>query len=149
MRISDVCTREVVHIAAPATVRQAATLMRRSHVGLLVVVEQPNGERYPIGVLTDRDIVLSVVAAGIDPDVITVGDVMIRRVCSCSQDDDLFGVLQTMRNHGVRRLPVLDGNGALCGLISVDDIVAALSQHLFDLSAALRREQINEMHMRV
>jgi CBS domain-containing protein len=148
MSIIDIATRHVVSIGAGATVREAAELMRHRHVGLLVVVEQPNGERYPIGVLTDRDIVVSVTAPGIDPDVITVGDVMSRAVSTCGAHDDLFGALQTMRVHGIRRLPVVDGHGALCGLVSIDDIIAAIGQNLGDLSAALRREQVNEMRSR-
>jgi CBS domain-containing protein len=149
MNVFDVCTREVVHLGADATVREAAELMRHRHVGMTVVVEKPNGECFPIGVLTDRDIVVSVVAPGIDPEVITVADVMTREITSCGIGDDLFQVLQAMHADGVRRLPVLDSDGALRGLISIDDIVAAIGAQLVELSAVMRRGQVREMQMRV
>jgi CBS domain-containing protein len=149
MFVTDICTRDVIHIRPEATVRQAAQLMRRAHVGALVVVEQPNGKCFPVGMLTDRDIAVAVVAPGVDADVITVGDVMTPEVIGCAARDDVFDALQQMRSRGVRRLPVLDEVGALCGLLSADDVIGAIATHLFDLSAALRREQVNEMRARV
>jgi CBS domain-containing protein len=148
MRITDVCTRDVVHILPTASVVDAAELMRSRHVGALVVVEQPNGERYPIGMLTDRDIVVAVVSKGIAADTLKVSDVMSRALVSCDEMDDLFGAIQSMRTHGVRRLPVLGEGGALCGIVSADDIVSAIGWHLSDLSAALRTEQVQEMQLR-
>jgi CBS domain-containing protein len=148
MRITDICTRDVVHIGPTASVRDAAELMRNRHVGSLVVVEQPNGECFPIGMLTDRDITVGVVSMGADAANLTVADLMSRALVSCAEQDDLFAAIQSMRRHGVRRLPVLDGNGALCGLVSADDIVSAIGWHLADLSAALRAEQVHEMQVR-
>ncbi len=148
MRIVEICTRDAVHIGPDASVADAAELMRTRHVGALVVVEQPNGERYPVGIITDRDIVLTVVSKRIDPERITVADVMSRDLVSCGEHDELFGAIQAMRLHGVRRMPVLDGKGALRGMLSADDAMAAIGQHLTDLAAALRREQAAEMRTR-
>lgn len=148
MRISDICTRNVVHISAAASVREAATTMRSRHVGALVVVDQPNGERIPIGILTDRDIVLSVVAAGVDAERLSVGDAMSQPVATCSEHDDVFGAIETMRRYGVRRLPLLNAAGGLSGMLAADDIVGALGDYLHGLGHALSREQAHEMEAR-
>ena len=149
MHIDEVCTRDVVDIAPDISIREAAHRMRRLHVGSLVVVERASGERTPVGILTDCDIVVSVVSPGIDADVLTVGDVMSRPVVTCAKTDDLFDALKRMRETGIRRLPVLDASGELCGLLSTDDVVSALSWHLRELSRALTSEQVREMARRV
>jgi CBS domain-containing protein len=145
MRISEICTRNVVHIGATASVREAAQTMRKNHVGALVVIDQPNGERIPIGVITDRDIVVSVVAPGVDPQALTVGDVMSRPPATCGEEQDIFDAIQTMRARGVRRLPVLNAMGGLAGMLSTDDIHGALSMHSGELSHALTHEHVHEM----
>lgn len=83
-----------------------------------------------------------------DADAVTVRDAMSRRLATCSVEDDLFTIIQSMRIHGVRRMPVLDGKGSLAGIVSSDDIVGALAQHLVDLCAAMRRQQVQEMQHR-
>ena len=148
MRISDICTGHVVHCRPEASVRDAAEAMRRHHVGALVVVDEPNGERLPIGMLTDRDIVVAVVAAGVDPASLAVRDVMSGKLVTCSEQDELFDAIGLMRTHGVRRLPVLNPHGGLAGIVSADDIQAALGEHLQGLGRALTREQVREMQSR-
>jgi len=148
MQISDICTRKVIHIIAAASVREAAQTMRKRHVGALVVVDQPNGERIPVGVVTDRDIVVAVVAEGIDAQTLTVGDLMSRNPATCGEDEGLFDAIQTMRKHGVRRLPVLNSKGGLAGIVTIDDIYCALSTHMSALSSAMSREQVHEMETR-
>jgi CBS domain-containing protein len=148
MRIADICTRNAVHIGATESVQVAAEVMRKRHVGSLVVIEQRNGERIPVGVITDRDIVLAVVAPGIDPGTSTVADVMTRPAATCTEDEDLFDAIETMRTRGVRRLPVLGAKGGLAGMVSADDIYDALGTHLRELGHALTREQVREIETR-
>lgn len=149
MRIADICTRDVIQVGADASLREAAEVMRHRHVGALVVVEQPNGGQVPIGILTDRDIVLSVLAPGVDIDALKVADVMTANLATCRESDVLFDAIRTMRDHGVRRLPVLDSTGGLSGMVAADDIYSALGTHLQELSRALTREQVREMQSRI
>ncbi len=148
MRIGDICNQHVIHIGAAASVREAAQLMRAHHVGALIVVEQPNGERIPIGVITDRDIAISVVAPGIDPQSVTVGDVMSRTPATCNDSEDLFDAIETMRVRGVRRLAVLNAKGGLVGVLASDDINGALCSHMIELGRALTRQHVKEMQTR-
>lgn len=148
MRIADIYTRNVVRISETASVRDAAELMRNRHVGSLVVVDKPDGDQVPTGILTDRDIVVAVVAPGVEVESLTVADVMNRRLAICSEDHDLFDAIEIMRERGVRRLPVVDANGSLTGIVAADDIYSALGTHMRELSYALMREQVREMRLR-
>lgn len=148
MQVHDICTHEVVSISPAASVVEAARLMRARHVGVLVVVEQPNGERIPVGVLTDRDIVLEVVAPEAPCARLRVDDVMTREPATCSEDEQLLDAVARMRAYGIRRLPVLNPKGGLCGLLSLDDIYGALGVYLQEMSRALTRGQVREMEAR-
>lgn len=148
MRIADVCTHRVVSTQATVSVRDAAEAMRQHHVGALVVVEKPNGERIPVGIVTDRDIVVAVVATGGNPDKLTLGQIMSKPVATCTESEGLFAAILTMREHGVRRLPVLNAKGGLAGMVAADDIYSALGTHMADLGQALAREETREMQDR-
>lgn len=148
MRIADVCTHRVVSTQATVSVRDAAEAMRQHHVGALVVVEKPNGERIPVGIVTDRDIVVAVVATGGNPDKLTLGQIMSKPVATCTEAEGLFAAILTMREHGVRRLPVLNAKGGLAGMVAADDIYSALGTHMADLGQALAREETREMQDR-
>lgn len=149
MRIADVRTVQVVHIATDETIRAAAVRMRKSHVGCLVATDPQSADQVPVGILTDRDIVLAVVAAGVDPEAVTVADVMSRNLACCREYDDVLDALRIMHERGIRRLPVTDGSGKLTGIVAADDICAALGAQLAKLGRALTREQpMREMQLR-
>lgn len=148
MRVAEACTRDAVCIGAPDSVRSAAELMRKRHVGSLVVIGNSGDARCPLGILTDRDIVLAVTAAGADPESLTVGDVMTRSPATCANDDDLFDAIRKMRMHGVRRLPVIDAEGRLAGVISADDIYGTLGAQLCELGLALTHGHVRERETR-
>lgn len=145
MPIGDVCVRDVVIANKSTTVREAAMLMRRSHVGDLVVTEEkPDGRRIPVGIVTDRDIVLTVIAAALDPAVYTLGELVTRDLVSVSEDQGVFESIQHMRRNGVRRMPVVDRGGGLVGIISVDDVVQLLSEEMSEVAKLFSREQVLE-----
>lgn len=145
MAIGSVCTTEVAVATRDTTVFEAARMMRQLHVGDLVVVE---GGRSPIGIVTDRDIVLSVVATGLDANVFTLGDLMTRDLVTVREDTGVFETIQLMRLHGVRRLPVTDREGGLVGIISVDDLVELLADEMAELGKLIAREQAHEFQAR-
>jgi CBS domain-containing protein len=122
--------------------------MRDHHVGNLVVVE-PRGSAYvPVGILTDRDIVVAVVAKGVSPEAVTVGDAMTRNLLTVRDDASLEFALREMRRHGVRRAPVVRANGDLVGIIAIDDIVQHLAVQLSELADLIRVEQHAEQRTR-
>ena len=134
MRIGEICTLQTVHCKRDLSVQGAALLMRNHHVGDLVVVEQPNGEQVPVGILTDRDIVISVIALGLDPSSLLVGDIMTEQLMTALEDEDVYETIDRMRAKGIRRLPVVNSLGGLAGIVSVDDLLEFLAEEMAELS---------------
>jgi CBS domain-containing protein len=140
--------REVLVAARGTTIQDAAKLMRQHHVGDLVVVDSPDGNQVPVGIVTDRDIVLSVVATKLDPAVYTLGDLVTQDLITVRQDQGVFETIQHMRAHGIRRMPVVDGRGGLVGIVSVDDFIQLLGDELSELGKLIAREQVQENKLR-
>lgn len=140
MDVAGLCRYRVVSIGPGADLVDAARLMRERHVGLLVVSD--GGP--PLGVITDRDIVLEAVAAGIDPHSLTVGDAMTRDPVTLTADTPLEEALDSLRIAGVRRAPVADAGGRLVGVLSIDDVVDHLALQLGAVAGSLRHEQAIE-----
>lgn len=130
MNVGDICSRAVVSIGTDEPVQQAAELMRRYHVGTLVVTRPAAGGDEPVGVITDRDIVIAVVAQQVAPDTLTVGDVMSGEPVIAVENDDVNDVLDDMRREGVRRIPVVDDAGILVGVFALDDLLQLLATQL-------------------
>jgi len=148
MSVSELCKRGVVTIHRNATVEAAAQMMRASHIGNVVVVDAAD-TRKPVGIITDRDIAVEVVAQGLVPAQATVGSVMSAPVVSLSEDDSFIEALDKMAARGVRRAPVLDRDGRLKGLVSVDDLVPLLARELAKIGALIRHGQAAEMRKNV
>lgn len=144
MTISELCKRVVVTIHRDATAEDAARLMRASHIGDVVVVD-PADTRKPVGIITDRDIAVEVVAQGLAPAQTPVGAVMSSPVLGLRDDDSFIEALDKMSARGVRRAPVLDADGRLKGLVSVDDLVPLLARELAKIGALIRHGQAAEM----
>jgi len=143
--IASICNRSVAFTTRDTTVAAAAKLMRHGHIGSLVVVEQMNGgKRIPAGIVTDRDIVVEVIATGLDPAVITVGDIMEPELVVGRESDSVLETLEIMRFKGVRRLPTVDREGQLVGIVTVDDLLEILAEELNELATIVAREQSHE-----
>src|SRR5262245_41575359 len=147
--IRELCTREVVVAARDTTVAAAAKLMRHHHVGTIVVCDQPNGgRRLPVGIVTDRDIVIEVVAPELDAKVITVGDIMVQGLITARETEGVLQALEIMRFKGVRRLPIVREDGHLVGIVSIDDLLGVLAEELSDIAKIVTREQAQEASTR-
>ncbi len=148
MTVGVICNPNVATIGPDQDVADAAVLMREEHVGDLIVVTLRGGRTVPVGILTDRDIVLGVVAKRMPPDAVTVGDAMSSKLLTLRKDDELGSALREMRRHGVRRAPVVDRDGALVGVLSIDDVIQHLAGQLGRLADLIRVEQETELHAR-
>ncbi|MET0986326.1 MAG: CBS domain-containing protein [Steroidobacteraceae bacterium] len=142
MNVGSYCHHRVITVHPQADLAEAAAHMRSNHVGLLVVVNP--GDVRPIGVLTDRDIVVQVVAKNLSPAMITVADAMTRDVVIAHEEEPLTTISQRMRSNGVRRVPVVDDKGALSGIIASDDILDISATILSNLASATHKEQCSE-----
>lgn len=122
--------------------------MRQYHVGNLIVAEEKDGKRLPVGIVTDRDLVIEVIAQRVMPDNVTLADIMSVTLVTAHEDDDLMDTIKRMRAKGVRRIPVLDADNALAGILSVDDVIDLLAEELTDLAHLITREQRRERDRR-
>lgn len=150
MNAGELCVKSVVQVDASCELITAAKLMREHHVGCVVVVS-PNpatGGRKPVGILTDRDIVTSVIAREVEPQRVRVDDLMTRKPVTVSEDTSLAEALQRMRAIGVRRLPVVKDNGDLSGILTLDDVVGHLVGQLGAVAASITHEQRAERSLR-
>jgi len=151
MNVGSICKRKVVTVREHDDLTATAGLMRANHIGYIIVVEpEPAGESAlrPVGVLTDRDIVVSVVAREADPRTLTVGDVMTRQPVVAQEGSSVSWAVREMRQAGVRRMPVVDLGGDLVGVLSLDDVLDALAGELLDVAGSLRQERRIEAELR-
>ncbi|MGB7816309.1 MAG: CBS domain-containing protein [Methylotenera sp.] len=148
MTIGAICNREVITVQRDATVLHAAMLMRQYHVGDVVVIENRKDVTVPIGIVTDRDVVIEVVATELDTAVITVGDIMVASLAVVKDSVGVLEAIQLMTGKGVRRLPVVDDGGSLMGIVTLDDLLLLLAKEFGALSKLVAREQKNEASKR-
>ncbi len=148
MRVEEVCNREVVVISREATLLEAAKLMRSQHVGTVVVADEQNGNPIPVGILTDRDMVIALIAEEVPLNAVSVGDVMSCELIISRESDGLFETVEHMRDRGVRRLPVVAENGSLVGILAVDDVLDLLAEQLTALVKLVACERRREEQRR-
>ncbi len=139
MKTGQVCKRDVVTARLATPLTEAAARMRENHVGSLVVVDPKT--KKPLGIVTDRDMVVAVVAADMDPRTVVLGEIMGGTLHAVNQDEDALDCLTAMRRHGVRRMPVVDDAGELVGVVSLDDLLEVVAEALATSVAAMQSER--------
>ena len=147
MPVAELCTREVVVVNRSETVLEAAKLMRHQHVGDVVVVEEGSG--IPVGIVTDRDIVVEIIANGLDPASISVGEIMVPELATVGSGQGLFETIEYMRSKGVRRLPVVGEDGKLIGILALDDILELLAEELSGIARLVKSGRKREERTRL
>ena len=143
--IGSLCSRTVILAHAEDRLVEVARRMRDRHVGSLVVVDERDDRRYPIGVVTDRDLVVGAMAMRADEIAsLQVSDLLERTVVTAPEFMEVPEAVSLMRAHGIRRLPIVDGDGVLQGLVTMDDLLAHLGDLLHGLTTVISREVARE-----
>ena len=148
MSAGEYCNRDVVVVSKTEPVSEAITLMRKHHVGDVIVTEETAPGLIPVGILTDRDIVLEILAEDVEPGSVSIGDVMSFELITVTEDTRLIDTIKLMRDKGVRRIPVVNQEGVLQGLLSVDDLLELLAEQLTDIVNLIGKEQSRESKSR-
>ncbi len=148
MSISEFCTHNVVCATRDTTALEAARLMRHHHVGDVVIVDETEGVRRPLGILTDRDLVVEVMAGGVDPGAVKLGELVLRAPVTVDQDASYADTVRLMAVNGVRRMPVVAPGGALLGIITLDDMLRQLTSPLAALADLAGRARSFEAQTR-
>ena len=144
MNIGTICSRETIIAKAGDSLLETARLMRKHHVGSLIIVSSEQNGFRPVGIITDRDIVVQAISEEINLDSVMAGDIMSRDLLIAREDDDLFEAFESMCMKGVRRVPVVNAEGMLIGILSVDDLLEVIVDEMKNLIHLFKHEQQRE-----
>ena len=145
MNIASICSRRLVTVDRSATLQQAALLMREHHVGSLVVTEADEAGEHVVGIVTDRDFAIEVLARGVDAASVEMGRIVDGRIVSAQHDSGVMEAIELMRAAGVRRLLVRGSDRQVLGMLSFDDLLEACVAELEALAGVLRKSQQREI----
>ncbi|MFZ2124582.1 MAG: CBS domain-containing protein [Rhodoferax sp.] len=148
IKLKEFATTLVAVVEPDTPARVVAQLMRRHHIGALVVVEAVDKNK-PIGIVTDRDLVLELMSEGLDPEVFTAGDIMSVDLVTANPDMDAMDAMQLMRKYRLRRLVITDTSGHLAGIMTIEDVLGLLTRELADLAVDLGSARDRETRARV
>lgn len=148
MSVGKICNREVVIVLRENTAMEAAQLMRQQHVGDVIVVDDLKNGRIPVGIVTDRDLVVELMSVGLEPEAVTVGDIMTADLVTVNESDDMFTAIDAMRTKGIRRLPVVNAKGGLVGILTLDDLLDVMAEDLLAFTKLVKLEHENEERSR-
>jgi len=146
-QLKDFATTVIAVVEPETTALVIAQLMRRHHVGALVVVDA-NQKTRAVGIVTDRDLVLELMAEGLDPAVFTAGDIMSVDLVTATPDMDAMQAVQLMQNHRLRRLVIADEAGMLVGIVTMEDVLELLTRELANLATGLSGARDRELEQR-
>ncbi len=149
MPIAEFYKNDVAVVEKNSTVFEAARKMREEHVGDVVVCSRENGVSKPVGILTDRDIVVGAIALEIPLESIRVEDIMTPTLVTVNRDAGVYETIHLMEIYGVRRFPVVDNDGGLMGIISSGDLLELLGQEIMALSRLSARHKAKEQEIRL
>jgi signal-transduction protein with cAMP-binding, CBS, and nucleotidyltransferase domain len=148
MTVGEFCTREVVFVERKTSIVEAAQLMRQYHVGTLIVVEDHADQAIPVGIITDRDIVVEIIAQEVDLDAVVADDIMSYDLVCVQENDGIWETLVQMRSKGIRRVPVVNEKGGLEGILTMDDLIELLAEELNLLAKVISTSRARERKKR-
>ncbi len=149
MLVRDYCNMNVICCEPDAPIAEVAGLMRRHHVGDIIVVDnQQEGLRVPLGIITDRDILIETIALDIDAKLFTASDLMTTPVTTVLEDAGFNEALAIMRGKRVRRLPVVNRAGSLFGILTADDVLNLIASELSMVAGLIVEQTITEGRLR-
>jgi signal-transduction protein with cAMP-binding, CBS, and nucleotidyltransferase domain len=134
MRIAEICTREVLYCSRETSATEIAQLMRNHHVGDLIVVDLRDGGVVPVGIVTDRDLVVEVLANEVDPESVCANDLMRSELVTADENEVVYDAIWHMRSKGVRRLPIVNERSFLVGVLTTDDVTQFLAEELAEVA---------------
>ncbi|KTD54382.1 CBS domain protein [Legionella sainthelensi] len=148
MIVGEYCNRDVVVINCNESVKNAAELMRQYHIGDLVLLEEQKNKKAPIGIVTDCDLVIEVMAAGIAPESLLIKDIITEPFSSVFENDNLLDALELMHSKKIRRLPVINNDKTLVGIITLDDFIEILAENMAKVIDVIKPQQQKEAKQR-
>lgn len=140
--------KNLVTLASHATVLDAVKMMRDHHIGNVIICEERDGQKFPIGMVTDRDLAVDVLAQCADPATLKVSAVMTHQIVTCPFNAGIFEMIRVMKTNGITRLPLVSDSGSLKGIVNAKNLIQLLLSGLSDLSQISDRQVKNEAAMK-
>lgn len=140
MHIGEICTRSAVTCRRDASAPEIAQLMRDHHVGNVIVIDEHEGRLTPVGIVTDRDLVVQIMAKGINPDLLRADDLIAADLVTAVESEGVYDAIWHMRSKGIRRLPVVDAHNHLVGVLTADDVTEFLAEELTEVARIVPRQ---------
>lgn len=147
-KLSAICKFPVQIAKRETTIVAAAQMMREGHAGALVVVGDAAKPKKPVGIVTDRDIVIAIVALDLNPNIFLLDDLLNRPLIVAKGDQSIREGIALMNAKGVRRLPVVNKKGELIGIVTLDDLIAEIARDLTQAGDVMVREITQELELR-
>lgn len=144
LSLDQLYEKDVVCLKPDDTVYDAAREMLENHIGDIVITQEENGKTMPVGIVTDRDLVINATAKKLDPETIKLSDIMSKKVITATEDDDLTTLVRLVVDEGVSRLPIVDEAGNLAGILSSKRLFQYFAQGLCELSSISVQQQQRE-----
>ena len=148
MFIGEICNRNVIIATRETSVTELAQLMREHHVGSIIITEQQNECNIPVGIITDRDLVIELLSKDVDIQSISAGDIMSSELITVRDSNHVYDTLKLMRGKGIRRMPVVNDENVLIGILTVDDLLDVVISELDDIVNIVAIEQKREKQLR-
>ena len=147
MNVGKICSRETVIGETNDSLLDMARLMRQHHVGSLIIIAKKNEGVKPAGIITDRDIVIQAISEEISLNSVTAGDIMSHDLLIAREDDDIFEAFEKMCKKGVRRIPIVNPEGYLVGVLSIDDLLEVMVDEMKNLVHLFKHGQLKEQRI--
>ena len=141
MNVDSICNRNVVIADQSTDALTAARLMHENHVGTIIIVDDISNTKRPIGIISDRDLVIEVLAKDVSPAQVTLKDAMNQDLICVRDDDDMLETVKIMCLEGIRRVPVVNEQGQLTGILTMDNLFEILANELSNLALLMSREK--------
>jgi CBS domain-containing protein len=148
MNLKTLGQKYVVTVTTETSLEDTARLMRENHVGDVVVVELKGDRKLPVGILTDRDIVMATIALGAPVKPLAAGDIMTTNIVTVKENESLNNLIDLMKEKGVKRVPIVNQERGIVGIIALDDVMALLSRELAALAEVGKRQKEVELQRR-
>ena len=148
MFIGEICNRNVIIATRNTSVTELAQLMRKHHVGSIVITEPQNECNIPVGIITDRDLVIELLSKDVETKSISAGDIMSTDLVTVRDSNHVYDTLKLMRGKGIRRMPVVNDENVLVGILTVDDLLDVVISELDDIVNIVAIEQKREKKLR-
>lgn len=148
MFIGEICNRNVIIASRNTSITELAQLMREHHVGSIVIAEVQTQCNIPIGIVTDRDLVIELLSKEVDTSSVSAGDVMSAELITVRESNHVYDTLKLMRGKGIRRVPVVNDENVLIGIVTVDDLLDVVISELDDIVNIVAIEQKREKQLR-